>query len=326
MHRSFRPTPARRTRPTAGTALLGAVASLLLVLGAAAPSTAGPRLSPTSTVVSLSTDNSSLGGSPTVPAVLARAGTPMSLTITTQAAGTTFTKDTTFALTAALTSGATPAGVLSPSRVVLRKGQSSVTTTVTYDAVDNGVVVTATPVVRRAGDAVPPSSTAPFDSLKRLVFAAGSDPALRNGFGADTCVQGGGDSLCGVAYLPNGIASPQVALASGACTPGLGCQPGTLIVSLLGDLGSAYSATSPARVVLRCAAALCGNKSIASYTVKMSFAAAGPLDQTVQPCVAKGLALDAAGHTYCTDYVSSSRDGGDLLLTVLLTQDPRMST
>ena len=46
-----------------------------------------------------------------------------------------------------------------------------------------------------------------------------------------------------------------------------------------------------------------------------------------KPCIKKGIALDAYGNDYCTDYAQTHRDkAGDLLLYVLFTHDMRGST
>ena len=63
-----------------------------------------------------------------------------------------------------------------------------------------------------------------------------------------------------------------------------------------------------------------------SYTLKVSFSATGPLTLVSAPCTTKGVALDAAGNTFCTDYVQSHRNAGDLLLYLLFVHDMRGST
>jgi len=83
----------------------------------------------------------------------------------------------------------------------------------------------------------------------------------------------------------------------------------------------------PALLIIRCSKKQCLGKGLNSYTLKVSFSATGPLNLVSAPCVSKGVAQDASGNNFCTDYVQSHRDNaGDLLLYVLFTQDMRGST
>ncbi|HEX3337481.1 MAG TPA: hypothetical protein VHS54_13545, partial [Jatrophihabitans sp.] len=80
-------------------------------------------------------------------------------------------------------------------------------------------------------------------------------------------------------------------------------------------------------LIIRCSKQQCPGGGVKSYTIKVSFSASGPLGTVAAPCAAKGVAQDAAGHTFCTDYVQSHRDNaGDALLYLLFTNDMRAST
>jgi hypothetical protein len=302
--------------------LIGAtMAAAIPAGGAAAPA-------PTGISAAASTDNSTLGGA--VPAVLVAAGSPFTLSVTLTPAGATFNTNTNLSLTASLASGAHQGGSLSPASIVMPGGVNSAQFRVSYSAVDNGVQVTVS-VAKATGKTrlVTPGTTAPFDVLKTVEIFPSTDPSLSvgRGVGEADCTQDTTESECGVIILPNAFASQNGALSLGACTSDLGCTAGSQVVQFIADLANDYSPTNPATMIIRCSKQLCRGKGVASYTLKVSFLATGPLDLVSAPCTTKGVALDAAGNTFCTDYVRSHRDNaGDLLLYLLFVHDMRGST
>jgi hypothetical protein len=281
---------------------------------------------PTGIVVAASTDNSGLGGA--VPDVLVDVGSPFTLTVTLEPAGAEFNTATRLNLTPSLFSGAQPSGTFSPASVEMPAGVNSSTFSVSYSAVDNGVMVTA--AVAKKSLTVTPGTTLPFDVLKTLSKFAGDDPRLPFGLGVGNanCTQATTESECGTVVLSHGLPPSQAgALSLGACTPDLGCTPGSQVVQFIADLGGEYTEQDPALLIIRCSKALCPGKAIKSYPVKLSFAASGPLNLVAAPCVSKGVALDAAGKDYCLDLVQSHRDNvGAALLYLLFRHDMRGST
>lgn len=305
--------------------LLGAAVALwcllpfVLLSGPASGAPPASSVKPTGVVATLATSQPGLAGA--VPTVLAQAGlTPITLTLTLEPAGSTFRQDTTFALDVSLRSGGTPAGILSREAVVLVAGQTSASWAVTYSAVDNGVVVTPR-LTPKPPKGFTSTAAAPFQSLKRVTTAQ-AGPGARI-IGADACGPGSPDLACATVSLPRGTASPVAVTTVGACTPDLNCPPGSEVVGFIADLGTAYTRTAPAQITIRCDASRCGSGGIKSYVVHMSFEAEGPLDLVSRPCIAKGVAQDDLGRPFCTDYVSSTRDDGDLLIVVNVLHDYR---
>lgn len=321
-----RSTHGTRAPRRAATALAGLAAAAALVAGlvaTAAPSTAGPPITPTGISVALATDNAGIGG--VVPGVLAAAGDPIQLTLTLTPAGATFNTDTPLNVSASAGSG-----TVSPSSVVFPKNTNSISLPMTYSAVENGVQVDVSPAQAKAKSTGLPAHnvSAPFDSLKSLLKASAGSPDLTGGFGVSQCGTTTDEPVCGVVLLPNGIAAgTTAALGIATCTTDYGCRSGSQIVSFIADLTSAsgaplYSRTSPATVILRCDKSVCNGKAIDSYTVKASTAAIGASFTDVPACPAKGVV--GANQTMCTDYVQSTRDNaGDLLLYWLIIEDPR---
>lgn len=302
-------------------ALLAVVALLLAPSTAQAKGGASGAITPTGVTVTLATTQAGLSGA--VPRVLAQAGTtPITLTLTLAPSGAVFNQDATFALDVSLVGGATPSGLLSLGQVVLPAGQGSLTSTVTYSAVDNGVVVSPRLTGRLAKSYALKVAGDSFDSLKRLsIVAAGAGPVI---VGSATCATGGPDLECATVSLPNGSTSANAATAVGTCTAILQCPPGSEVVGFIASLGSLYTQNAPAQITIRCAKSRCGQGGVNTYKVKMTFSATGPLDITSLPCVAKGVADDGHGNTWCTDYVASRRDGsGELLLVVNVLHDYR---
>jgi hypothetical protein len=299
-------------------------------IAAASPASGTGARAPSGISAAASTDNATLGGGDAVPDVLVAAGSKFRLTVTLTPAGATFNTDTKLALTASLASGAHPGGSLSPTSIVMPGGVNSAQFGVSYSAVDNGVQVTVS-VAKATGKIHPvtPGRTAPFDVLKTVEIFPFSDPSVRvgRGVGDADCMQDTTESECGVIILPDGFSSQDGALSLGACTSDLGCTAGSQVVQFIADLGTVYSSTNPATLIIRCSKQLCRGKGVGHYTLKVSFKATGPLDLVSAPCTKKGVALDAAGNTFCTDYVQSHRDNaGDLLLFLLFVHDMRGST
>jgi hypothetical protein len=297
-------------------------------IAATAPTGATPAPAPTGISAAAATDNSTLGGA--VPAVLVAAGTPFTLTVTLTPAGAAFNTDTTLSVTASLASGAYPGGGLSPASIIMPGGVNSAQFSVSYSAVDNGVQVTVS-VAKVTGkiSLVTPGTTAPFDVLKTVAIFPSTEPSLGTGLGVGDadCTQDTTEPECGVLIAPNGFASQNGALSLGACTSDLGCTDGSQVVQFIADLGTDYSTTNPATLIIRCSKQLCPGKGVSSYTLKVSFSATGPLNLVSAPCTSKGVALDAAGNTFCSDYVQSHRDNaGDVLLYLLFVHDMRGST
>ncbi len=244
-------------------------------------------------------------------------------------AGATFNTDTNLSLTASLASRAHPGGSLSRASIVMPGGVNSAQFRVSYSAVDNGVQVKVSVAkATRKISLVTPGKTAPFDVLKTVEIFPRNDPSLRvgRGVGNADCTQDTTEPECGVLVLRNGFSSQQGALSLGACTFDLGCTAGSQVVQFIADLGTDYSPRNPATLIIRCAKQLCRGKGVNSYTLKVSFSATGPLTLVSAPCTTKGVALDARGNTFCTDYVQSHRNAGDLLLYLLFVHDMRGST
>lgn len=300
--------------------LIALVAALLPM----STSTAAPAPKPpaaTGFSVSLATSGD-FGGA--APGVLASAGQGMTLTLTLQPPGAVFSSKTDFALSTALQSGGTANGSLSVAKVTMPAGVTPQDFTVSYSAADNDVVLTAVPTKLNGPTAgFQPASTGPFTILSMLITAAQGDVPT-NGFGASDCTATSTSAVCGIVMLPNGISSDQAALGTGLCTAGQNCTPGADIVHFYAGM-QGYTKDAPASVVMRCDKSLCAGGAINSYTLKVSFTPTGELVPSL-PCVTKGVASDAQGNDYCTDYVQSSRDNaGDTLLVFLFTHDVRMT-
>jgi hypothetical protein len=312
-----------RHRLTLASAILGLLVSMVVGTGSARAGT-GP---PTGLNVVASTDNTGVGGA--VPKVLVQAGASFKIEITLSPAGASFGKDTLLALTPSLASGS-PKGTFSPSTFNFPAGATSATLAVSYSAVDNGVVLTAS--VAAKNSKVTPGPSLPFDVLKTVVPLTQGDSRFPTGVGVGdaNCGDGTDEPECGIVVLPNDIQSPKGALTLGACTPGLGCTSGSQVVQFVATLGDPYSSTSPATLIFRCSKQLCRNTNngIKGFTLKVSQSATGPLNRVSQPCLTKGVVGNGVNHdTFCTDYVQSHRDNsGAVLLYLLFTEDMRGST
>ena len=314
----------KRGRIVRFAAILSALATAFALTSANTAS--GTVIAVTGISASASTDNTGLGGA--VPTVLVAAGGTFTLTVTLQPAGAAFTKDTSLTVSASLSSGGKPHGSFGPGTITMPAGVNTQQFAESYSAVDNGVIATVG-LAKSKGSTVTPGSTAAFDVLKTIVNFGSSDPRLQTGLpvGDASCTVVTTESECGTLFLSQGTTSANGALTLGACTPDLLCTAGSQVVQFIADLGSKYSTTSPAELIIRCAKTQCPGKGIKSYTIKASFSASGPLSLVVQPCATKGVALDAFGNEYCVDYVQSHRDNaGGLLLYLLFVNDFRGST
>jgi hypothetical protein len=306
-------------------ATIGLLASMAVGTGSAH----GTTMAPTGLNVSASTANTGLGGA--VPNVLVQAGDPFTLTITLIPNGATFNKDTPLTLTPSIDPrvGGQPQGTFSPSTVVFPGGVSSATFPISYSAVDNAVILTAS---APKNTKVTSGSTQPFDVLKTVLPLAQGNPQFPTGVGVgdQNCGDGTDEPECGIVVLPNDIQSSAGALTLGKCTTTLGCASGSQIVQFVADLGTRYNKTNPAELIFRCSKQLCRNTNngIRSFTIKVSQSATGPLDHVSQPCISKGVADNGLnnGDTFCTDYNQSHRDNaGALILVLLFTEDMRGS-
>lgn len=321
----------RRARTARSGAALSAAALLVSAAGLSVAGTAGAApppstTAPTGITASASTDNTGLGGA--VPVVLVTAGGQFSLTVTLTPTDATFTSATTLALTASV-AGGRPAGSVTPGSVVMPAGVNSATFSASYSAVQNGVQITAA-VAKAKGKlaGVAPGTTDPFDVLKVLETFGSNNPQLTTGLGVGdaNCTAVSTESECGTLVLSHGFSSQAGALSLGTCSSDLNCTTGSQVVQFIAQLDT-YSSTDPALLIIRCSKQQCPGKAIKNYTLKVSFSASGPLNMVAAPCVSKGVARDAAGNDFCTDYVSSRRDNaGDVLLYLLFTHDMRAST
>jgi hypothetical protein len=130
---------------------------------------------------------------------------------------------------------------------------------------------------------------------------------------------------CGRLLLP-AAAAGHVVMSVGSCD-GLGCDddgPKALVVTAIfnGD----YSGVSPATIILACDKVVCGQSGSGAglpLTVIYTFENDAGLKSTAPACAAKGLL--GPGEPICVDYVSSSRNQGDLYTHVLLGHDVRLS-
>ena len=317
-------SPTARPFATVGgrSRLVGWVIGALAVVGlTASPALAAKPEPPPLPVVTVSVSTPDLGLGGAVPAVLAKGGDPIALTLTSSQ---TFTQAVTFNLVVTVADGS-PDGVLSPNQVTLPANALSVAATVTYSAVENGVTIT--PSI--GGKGKPISFTAvpstPFDSLRTLQLADQGTTL----FGADTCTTTTPETNCGVAVLPLSFASQRAALSTGAtageCAGGP-CKAGSTVVQFIAAL-EGYTAQSPATLIFRCDKTQCSNGGVNKFKVYYTYLSSGPLDTVAPACLLKGQAnVDpATGEPVaCVDYVNSSRDNaGDTLLYFNFTHDVR---
>jgi len=309
-----------------------AVLALMLQLLIGWSPSAGAAVAPTGIGVAATTDNAGLGGA--VPTVLVAVDAQFALTVTLAPTGATFTKDTVLSLTPTLvaTVGGSPHGSFNPSSIVMPAGVNQQAFPVGYTSVDNGVVLNAAVAVPKGKTSgVLPGATNSFDVLKTVLPLSQGNPNFASGVGVGNsdCTSATTESECGIVVLPNDIQSSNAALSLGKCTNDLGCTSGSQVVQFIADLGIRYTQQAPATLIVRCSKTLCRNTNngVQGFTLKVSFSATGPLNLQSKPCLSKGVALDADGNSFCTDYVQSHRDNaGAVLLFLLFTQDMRGST
>jgi hypothetical protein len=309
----------------AATAALLLVAGLFAASVAATPSEAAPVSTPPNLVVSVSTDNSALTGAPSaaVPTVLAAQDTPTIKVTITLSDGSELSKGMVINLTALHSATVGPFGAFSPSSVTVPIKGTSATFMVSYTEAEDGVTLRA--ALKKTTNTSPqPGVSLPFDVLDTLKLTPKGDPSLTTGLGANDCTSQTNVSVCGVVILPNGIGSPNAALALGSCTA-TGCTGGKevqFIAGLTDDTGAnLYSRTNPATLVLQCDKTKCAGHGVSFYTAKLSLSATGPLTEA-DACVSKGVIQD--GVDFCVDYVASHKDNaGDVLLHVLFFTDMR---
>src|SRR5262249_29519762 len=155
---------------------IGLLASMVVGTGSAHAGT----IAPTGITAVASTDNTGLGGA--VPNVLVQAGQTFTLTITLIPNGATFNKDTPLTLTPSIDPhvGGQPQGTFSPSTVTFPGGVSSATFPISYSAVDNAVILTAS---APKNTKVTSGSTQPFDVLKTVLPLAQGNPQFPTGVG-----------------------------------------------------------------------------------------------------------------------------------------------
>jgi hypothetical protein len=252
-----------------------------------------------------------------------------------------FNTDTTLEITGSTNSGA---AVLSPSKVVVPKGNATFALPTSITKAANQVVLTVKvaggPRARTVAPGVSYLPTA--DPVKDFRFDVVSDARTEPG-NVSSFAQGigGGDAnctnatisapVCGIVLLPRG-AGANVLLSVGACDPSLTslyapCHvgpkgPGGAVVqTLFAQPSIPYSVSSPATVVVKCDKSLCGTGSIQGLTVIYSLSGNGPLT-AAGACPAKNTM--AAPGVPCVDYVQSKRDGsGDTHLFLQTDADIR---
>jgi hypothetical protein len=213
--------------------------------------------------------------------------------------------------------------------VILRNGSGATISGATYSQFANGVVLR----VRVASGAnLAPDEVTVEVALKAV--GANAAPGSSLNLTDSSCAAPTAEvPTCGQFLLPNG-ASGRVTLSLNSCD-GLGdCKTAggleALVVTGIANLKDSdgnplYSNTSPATLVFACDKDLC--KETANGVPKLpliyTLNNTGPLDQVADPCPAKGVVGEGQGA--CVDYVSSSRNHGDLYLHLLFVADARMS-
>lgn len=313
--------------------------SVLGILGALAltqaPATANTLPKPTSITVAASTDPAlalSLAGAPDAakPDVFAGPGTPVLLTVSLWADGApaAYPNDQ-------LVSFSAPGpGVLTllSANATFPAGETTATFKVSYSEGTPALQVTA---AIGKGKSALTAATQTFRVENVLQILDGQNQDLLNGTaGADgngCAVVDKDHPVCGVVSLPAG-ATGSVGLSLGACPVGETCSGNALVTQLIGNLNSTqldqngqpiplYSSTAPATMTIICDKSICGQGGVTKFTALWSQSATGALQES-PACPAKGT-IDQ-NQTYCTDYVSSTRDNaGDLHLVVLFLQDVR---
>jgi hypothetical protein len=304
-------------------------------LGALAlsPVLAGPAVaaSPAVTFITVGevvSDVTAPAGTPgsAIPSVLTSVDRSVSVHVEFFAAdgsATSFGKDTDLAVTTSGVGGSTAV------RTVARDATSADLSTNAFTSAANKVTVTVSvPGSKGKGAIAPVTSATDFDVLQFFtppITPGDTSYVQRVGktdLGCGEVTEA--NPMCATVILPQGSAG-QVVLGTGACdgTTYTQCSSASsFVLELLGGLGTRYTTTSPATIVLSCDKKFCGKGSI-QRNVPV-FTQGGNTDLVGVPaCSAKGVA-NAEGA--CVDYVQSTRDNaGDTHLWVLFTRDLRVS-
>lgn len=262
-------------------------------------------------------------GTPTgaVPTVLAAAGDEVTVTVSfydSLQRPAFFSKDTRLVVTS-------DHGAVTNIDTLAHKGAFTAELTVSMPAPANQVRLTVTVPDRRTPFSATATDAQRFDVLAQLRFEDSTDN-FEQGIGGDgNCTEATPENpVCGVVILPLGASSSQVLLSLGLCddTGYSGCgDPRGSVIQTLADL-SAYSATSPATMLVKCDKTLCGGGSIKSKHLSYTLGGNTPLAQA-EACPAKGV---VGTEPACVDYVQSKRDGsGDTYLYLLFVRDARVS-
>jgi hypothetical protein len=316
----------RRLGLLAAAGALGALALSPLLAGTAAAASPAVAFITVGDVISDVTAPAGTPGS-AIPSVLTSVDRSVSVHVEFFAAdgsATSFGKDTGVALT---TSGLNGATVV---RTVGKDATFADLSTDAFTSAANKVTVTVSVPSSKGKAAITPvPSQTVFDVLEfftpPITITQGVNDVQRVGKTGLGCGEVTEDNpLCATVILPQGSAS-QVVLGTGACdgTTYTKCSAArSFVLELLGDLGTKYTPTSPATVILSCDKKFCGKGSI-QRNVPV-FTQGGNTDLVGVPaCSAKGVASPGPA---CVDYVQSTRDNaGDTHLWVLFTRDLRVS-
>lgn len=305
--------------------------SVLGILGALAltqaPATADALPKPTSITITAATDPilvQSLAGAPTgaLPDVLTSPDHPFQLTVSLWAGGVpaAYPNDQVVTFTAP------GPGVLSPSSATIPAGSSSATFPASYSQGTAAVQITG---AIGKGKSALSAATQTFRVENVLQILGGGDPSLKDGTagadGSGCTVVDKAHPMCGLVQLSAG-ATGGVGLSLGACPVGQPCSSGALVTQLIANLSDSsntalYSRTSPATMTIICDKSICGQAGVTKFTALWAQLATDDL-RPAPACPSKGII--GPDQTYCTDYVSSTRDNaGDLHLVVLFLQDVR---
>ena len=136
---------------------------------------------------------------------------------------------------------------------------------------------------------------------------------------------------CATLLLPNGAISAQTILTEQDCLTAIGftCRTGSgsvpsLMVDGIANLGSLYSVTNPATLIVGCDKTICGNGGVKDFNLLVQLKN-DPGATLAAACPSKGQ-ISPTGPKFCVDYVQSTRDNaGDLFLYLLFADDVRGS-
>jgi hypothetical protein len=214
--------------------------------------------------------------------------------------------------------------------VIPRNGSGATISGATYSQFANGVVLR---VRVASGVNLAPDEVTVEVALKAV--GANAAPGRSLNLTDSSCAAPTAEvPTCGRFLLPNG-ASGHVTLSLNSCD-GLGdCKSAGglegLVVTGIGNLKDAagnplYSNTSPATLVVACEKDLCRETAngVPHLPVIYTLNNTGELNQVAEACPAKGM-VGEGQQGACVDYVSSSRQQGDLYLHLLFVADARAS-